>query len=527
MARTSSAGGTLFGDEEFAWEDAPAGSPAPDMSVPSPPALRPRPRPRRQTRTLAGDLARLRAAAGQGLAAIPLSVLVGVVAMLLGVLVAMVTLVPGRGPSEPEADVRAGAAPRQSAAVPSRASSASLTLPTVVGPGDRGGAVRGVQAALVALGLASLTPDADFGPGTGAAVAAFQREHALTADGIVGPATAIGLADALAERARAEAVTAEDGLAAAVAAGRLGAGAADRHQAVLAESLAALERLAVGQRAYVVLALHTLAAHAAVYDEPRALTLFAMLEANVRHLAKHALPMQPTDITGGDGIVYRFFPVHGFQFHPLANFARLNGLARKSRRDQAEKLAAGLVARGVPERNALVWEYYFPFGGPSRWTSALAQGTAAQALARSGALLDDPDLLAGAEQAYRALRAGLSRELGGGLWVREYSFGDIAILNAQLQVLVSLLEYVRITGNEDARAFAAELDEASQALLSEFDTGCWSRYSLGGQQASEHYHDYHVVLLKALAANTGDALWRETANRWDGYRRTPSAYGCR
>ena len=52
-------------------------------------------------------------------------------------------------------------------------------------------------------------------------------------------------------------------------------------------------------------------------------------------------------------------------------------------------MAAALVVRGVPEDDTLVWEYYFPYGGPPRWTSGFAQGVAAESLARAGALVAD------------------------------------------------------------------------------------------------------------------------------------------
>ena len=91
------------------------------------------------------------------------------------------------------------------------------------------------------------------------------------------------------------------------------------------------------------------------------------------------------------------------------------------------------------------------------------------------------------------------------------------ILNAQLQSLVSLLEFARIVKDSDARAFVARLDRATRALLPRFDTGCWSRYLLGGGAASRHYHEYHVSLLKLLAAKIGAPVYREAAARWGGY----------
>ena len=105
-----------------------------------------------------------------------------------------------------------------------------------------------------------------------------------------------------------------------------------------------------------------MAAHADVYDLSRALAL-GMLTANVAHFAENPVPLPPAD-TGEDGVVYRWFAAHGFQFHPLANFATLNGHAKNQSREEAGQLAKAMVARGVKEGRTLTWEYYFPFAGP-------------------------------------------------------------------------------------------------------------------------------------------------------------------
>ncbi|MBS2031832.1 MAG: peptidoglycan-binding protein [Deltaproteobacteria bacterium] len=62
--------------------------------------------------------------------------------------------------------------------------------------GSKGGAVTELQEALVNAGYNPNGVDGSFGPGTHAAVVAFQRAHGLTADGVVGPNTWRALAAA-------------------------------------------------------------------------------------------------------------------------------------------------------------------------------------------------------------------------------------------------------------------------------------------------------------------------------------------
>jgi hypothetical protein len=113
--------------------------------------------------------------------------------------------------------------------------------------------------------------------------------------------------------------------------------------------------------------------------------------------------------------------------------------------------------------------------------------------------------------------------VAGGDWIQEYSFSAMAVLNAHLQSIISLSEYARLTGNEDADVFVDGLGETAKSILGQFDTGCWSLYSLYGNPATASYHAYHVDLLERLARRTRDPVWRETGRRWRAYQQ---AGGC-
>lgn len=501
-----------FDDEALVWWDRPAWSEQPPRAVRSAHPVRPRAAPR----TLAGDLARLRtglAPHGAALAAASLLALAALVAIVVVLRVA-----DGAGPPVGRETAASPARPGNEARAPSPPRS-----PRLLREGHRGAAVRDLQHALAALGYYEQPADGAFGDGTAAAVGAFQSASGLLADGVVGATTTAALRDAVAARAAIDAGTVEEGLEEAVAAGRLGAEAAGRHRRTLAGARAALAELPPGRSAVVAAVLRSVAVHADAYDGPRSLTLFGMLEANVDHLRANALPPSPRDMRDADGVVYRFFAGHGFQFHPLASFSSLNGLARRGLRAEAGALAEALVARGIPVGNALAWEYFFPFGGPSRWSSGFAQAIGAQALARAGELLDDPALLARARASFRLVPRDLTLDLPYGAWIQEYGYSEMPILNAHLQSIVSLTEYVRITEDEQARVLVESMAAAARSLLHRFDTGCWSRYSLDGAPAGAHYHAYHVRLLRQLARILDDPIWGETASRWAAYE---AAGGC-
>jgi len=223
------------------------------------------------------------------------------------------------------------------------------------------------------------------------------------------------------------------------------------------------------------------------------------------------------DRHGEDGVVYRYYVGAGYRFQPLQSFAELNALVSKRATGRVRRLGSALVARGVRRSGGVYWEYDFAYGGsPAPWRSGFVQAVAAQALARTGVLLSDDSFAIAGDEAFRAFRT-LVMPLGGGLWVQEYGFSSAAILNAQLQTLLSLRSYADVTGSRSAQQVVARLHRASKTLLPRFTIGCWSRYALGGAAASVHYHEYHLQLLKALAAlYPTEPIWQATYIKWSG-----------
>jgi hypothetical protein len=311
------------------------------------------------------------------------------------------------------------------------------------------------------------------------------------------------------------------GLAAAVAAGRVPAAdaAADGVQVRRAVSLA--RRLPPARGAVLSEVLGDVASLAASYTAPRAVALFGELKANADYLATHALAdRKGQDIADADGVVYRYFPGHGFQFHPLGNFGALNAAVASGDEARTRRLADALLARAV---DGGTWEYYFPFsGGRPPWTSGMAEAVAAQALARAGSLLGDQRYTDAAAHAYAALRAHLVRARPGGPWIRLYSFSNVVVLNAQLQSVISLSQYATLSGDTTANALATSMRSAAASQLAQFDTGFWSYYALPRDDSPLDYHLYVVSLLRRLASQ--DPRFGAAATRFLAYTKQPPAF---
>jgi hypothetical protein len=314
----------------------------------------------------------------------------------------------------------------------------------------------------------------------------------------------------------------ERGLARAVEAELLTTSEASQYRADLARARAEAKGLPPLRADVLETVIADVAAQWRSYTRPRALVLFTTLAFNSDWLATHALTGPHPDAAGPDGAVYRFFWSHGYVFHPLANFAKLNADVSAGDLAGTGRLAAALLARAVPRGRALVWEYEFPFAsGRAPWTSGMAQAVAAQALARAGDLLSDPALLDAADAAYAAVPGLLSPTAPAKPWIELYSFDRIAVLNAQLQAALSVGDYAAIAGDPAADALATRLTAAARTLLPRFDTGYWSLYSLRGDESPLDYHDYVISLLRKLAARTGDAGWSEVADRFSAYESQP------
>jgi hypothetical protein len=296
---------------------------------------------------------------------------------------------------------------------------------------------------------------------------------------------------------------------------------AQRYRAAVSRALSDVNKLAPLRASTIASQLSQLTPLWDSYTSPRALTLFSQLEANLSYLETRALPTTRVDIADDDGVVYRWFPQLGFEFHPLANFGSLNNDAASGDVESTRTLADALLARAIPHGQRLIWEYQFRFaGGRPPWASGMAQAVAAQALARSSALLTDPNLGAAAVRAFASVPPFLL-SLPTGPWIRLYGFNGQVVLNAQLQSILSLLEYAQTTGSTEASTLAQQLEATAEKLFPRFDTGDWSRYELGGGYAPREYQKFVTDLLAKLARQTQDPFWIATSQRFHAYYYDP------
>lgn len=209
-----------------------------------------------------------------------------------------------------------------------------------------------------------------------------------------------------------------------------------------------------------------------------------------------------------DGLVYEFRPGAGVHPHPLATAGRLNGLSAAClHRRQAScrpaalsRTADDLGTLGVQDGARLRFEYLFPFGrGRPPWTSSMAQATAAQALARAARVTGERRHAIAASQAFRALVSSSTAVRSGGRVQRfsMYSFQpSMRVLNGELQTLVGLADYARISDSRQARRVLSFTARRMVRALGAWDTGAWTLYSAGGREATLHYHRLAAIFAR-------------------------------
>ncbi len=194
-------------------------------------------------------------------------------------------------------------------------------------------------------------------------------------------------------------------------------------------------------------------------------------------------------------------------------------------------------ARGLPVwMHHFDWEYFRTLKAP--WYSGLAQGQGIALLVRvrDSPAADGRAAVYGeaAREAFRALVTPASDggtlvvDESGRWWVEEYlTEPPTHILNGMIWALwgVHDLERSGLAVPDRCTTCPRELWEQGVATLRSslfrFDCGYWSLYDLSPVRlrnvSSPFYHALHIVQLRVMARLTGEAVFAEAAERWQGY----------
>jgi hypothetical protein len=233
-------------------------------------------------------------------------------------------------------------------------------------------------------------------------------------------------------------------------------------------------------------------------------------------------------------IVFEYYPGHGMQVQPLANFATANGyfLSRTPAGNQAlGRLLDEMRAISSVRGGFTTWEYLFPWRhGRPPWTSAISQGTAIQAYSRAAVRLGRPDFFDVARAALPAFQTatpvGVRVPVPEGSWFALYSFEPkLRVLNADAQALNGLFDFGKFANDPAGRTLFEQGLAALRARIAGFDTGAWSKYANPGIEANLNYHRVNRDTTSALCKRTLDPAICGVASNFQRYLTQPPRIG--
>jgi hypothetical protein len=263
--------------------------------------------------------------------------------------------------------------------------------------------------------------------------------------------------------------------------------------------------------------------------QTRLAALFLTLQCNTRWWSRGPLLSPGARVEfAGSQLVWEYYPGQGLELQVLGSFGKADGLytAGRAHWEELQSLLGELTALAVHRAGGLAWEYYFSFdGGQPPWVSAMAQGTALEALTRAYRATRQDSYLTVAHEALGILRrrpeSGVAVPAAAGTRFLQYSFAPrLDIINAFLQTLIGLYDYASYSGDPVAAKLFQAGNAEAEAEVPHFDTGAWSLYEPGVEDDLS-YHELVTGFLAQLCSRTHAAVYCRTAQHFEAYLHTP------
>ena len=177
------------------------------------------------------------------------------------------------------------------------------------------------------------------------------------------------------------------------------------------------------------------------------------------------------------------------------------------------------------------WEYRSTLRSP--WYSGLAQGQGISLLVRAHAETGAARYLEAAKHAFQSFsiptdQGGVSfTDENDDLWFEEYIVSPPThVLNGFIWAIWGIHDYWLATGDASARELFTRAVKTLRTNLHRYDLGFWSLYEESGTRlpmlASAFYHRLHIVQLRVMHGLSGDKIFADYADRWEGYAQSPS-----
>ncbi|HEX3802090.1 MAG TPA: D-glucuronyl C5-epimerase family protein [Solirubrobacteraceae bacterium] len=224
----------------------------------------------------------------------------------------------------------------------------------------------------------------------------------------------------------------------------------------------------------------------------------------------------------GSELVWQYYAGSGIQLQILHTFGEGDGYYEAGPADYTKltTLMSEMVPLAVKRGGGLAWEYYFNWeGGKPPWVSAMAQGTALEALTDTYLATGNHQYLTDAHDALPLLETapptGTALKTTLGTRYLQYSFTPKTdIINAFLETLIGLYDYSQASLDPTATALYNAGNVQAQSELKSFIVGGWSLYQ-PGEADSLSYHTLVTGFLKLLCQKTQISVYCTTYQQFE------------
>ena len=166
----------------------------------------------------------------------------------------------------------------------------------------------------------------------------------------------------------------------------------------------------------------------------------------------------------------------------------------------------------------------FDFDNPDHPYSSMAQGEGISLLMRVYLSSNDDRYLEAASRALQFMlcpieNGGTTKYKGKNVYFYERT-GDPLVLNGWIFSYWGLLDFWKVTKDEQAREI---LDKTLKAMIHDlpsYDTGYWSKYDAGKMICSPFYHKLHIAQLNVMYDLTGEIVFKQYADKWAQYEKS-------
>lgn len=115
---------------------------------------------------------------------------------------------------------------------------------------------------------------------------------------------------------------------------------------------------------------------------------------------------------------------------------------------------------------------------------------------------------------------GVAEFIDNKIFLYEFTYLPL-VLNGWIFAAWGLLDYYKISGDNQIREYWNNTVDTIAETLSLYDAGYWSFYNLNHNIASSFYHNLHIAQLDVMYSLTGNVTFKFFSDKWKKFNKNP------